>query len=312
MEDKRKIASYKASNLRAFMGLILPICILTGAVFLIIEESTLLYLLGELLLSFFFFQTFILLHECGHMNYFKSRNLNSVFGHFFGFLTMIPYFTWKHMHFLHHRWTGWRDKDPTTEKTVEPSESPIMRVVANIAWFSFFPIFYLTYKMSNYWNLSKIKRHVNADKYRKSVIHILLYLGVYITLAVFLGGIILTYILPAFGLSLIWKELIILTQHSHVEIPISDGQKVKPIANKDQVVYTRSFHVHAFIAHFLLFNFNLHEAHHAYPGLPAYWLGKVELEVPRGPGYFTWFVKAKSLKGEDYIFRTSKHTGKKF
>lgn len=312
MEDKRKIAALKASNLRAFMGLIIPLCIAVVAVFLIVEESTNLYLLGELLLSFFFLQTFILLHECGHMNYFKSRNLNYAFGHLFGFLTMIPYFTWKHMHFLHHRWTGWRDKDPTTEKTVEPSESPVMRIVANIAWVTFFPIFYLAYKLSNYWNLSKIKRHVSQDKYLKSVIHVLVYLITYIVLALFYGELILTYILPAFALSLIWKELVILTQHSHVEIPISDGQKVKPVSNSDQVVYTRSFHVHSFFAHYFLFNFNLHEAHHAFPGLPAYWLGKVQLNVPRSPSYFSWFINAKSLKGEDYIFRTSKHTGKKF
>ncbi|MFT7611578.1 MAG: omega-6 fatty acid desaturase (delta-12 desaturase) [Parvicellaceae bacterium] len=312
MKEKRKIASYKASDLRAFLGLIIPFIIGSIAGLLIIQEAFLIYLIGELLLSFFFLQTFILLHECGHMNYFKSRSLNYFFGHFFGFLTMIPYFTWKHMHFLHHRWTGWRDKDPTTEKTVEPSESPIMRVVANVAWITFFPIFYLAYKLSNYWNLSKIKRHVNTDKFKKSMIHVICYLIVYITLAVLFGGVIAVYVLPAFALSLIWKELVILTQHSHVEIPVSEGENVKPIANMDQVPYTRSFHVNSWVAHYFLFNFNLHEAHHAHPGLPAYWLRKVELDAPRGPKYFTWFVKAKSLKGEDYIFRTSKHTGEHF
>jgi len=171
VKPQQNISTYKASNARAFLALVLPFALGTGAIFLILHSNIYLYYLGELLLSFFFLQTFILLHECGHLNFFKSRRLNYVFGHFFGLLTMIPYFTWKHMHSLHHRWTGWRDKDPTTEKTVEPSESPVMRIVANIAWFLFIPVFYLGYKLSNYWNLSKIKRFVNPDRYKKAVIH---------------------------------------------------------------------------------------------------------------------------------------------
>ncbi|MBL4705727.1 MAG: fatty acid desaturase, partial [Flavobacteriales bacterium] len=239
MKPQQNISTYKASNGRAFLALVLPFALGTGAIFLILHSNIYLYYLGELLLSFFFLQTFILLHECGHLNFFKSRRLNYVFGHFFGLLTMIPYFTWKHMHSLHHRWTGWRDKDPTTEKTVEPSESPVMRIVANIAWFLFIPVFYLGYKLSNYWNLSKIKRFVNPDRYKKAVIHVVIYLSIYIGVGVFFGGFILMYLVPAFVLSLIWKELIILTQHSHVEIPVSEGEEVRPIAYMDQVPYTR-------------------------------------------------------------------------
>lgn len=312
MGIERKITGFKASNLRAFSGLLVPFFLALMALILIIQESFVLYLLGEFLLSLFFLQTFILLHECGHMNYFKTKNLNTGFGHLFGFLTGIPFYTWKHMHFLHHKWTGWRDKDPSTEKTIEPSESPIIRRVANIAWFTFFPIFYLAYKVSNYWNLFKIKRYLNDNRYKKSLIHILLYLGLYLVLALNFSDIILTYVLPSFALSLIWKELVILTQHSHVQIPISEGKEVKPIAFKKQVGFSRSFHINPFLAHFFLFNFNLHQAHHAYPGLPAYWLPKVKLEVARGPKYFKWLFKAKALKGEDFIFRTSKETGEYF
>ncbi len=312
MNPPKSISTYKASNAKAFRALILPFTLGAASIFLILQGTNLLYCIGELLLSLFFVQTFILLHECGHLNFFKTRKLNHLFGHFFGFLTMIPYYTWMNMHHLHHRWTGWRDKDPTTEKTVEPSESPVMRVVANTAWLLFIPVFYLTYKLSNYWNLGKIKRHVTTDKYKKSMIHVLVYLAGYISIGVFFGDFILTYIFPAFVISLIWKELIILTQHSHVEIPVSEGAEVRPITYMNQVPYTRSFYINSFLAEHFLFNFNLHEAHHAYPGVPAYWLGKMELDTHKEPSFFTWFVKAKSMKGEDYIFRTSKHTGKKF
>lgn len=310
--EKKNIGQYKADNKKAFAYLVAPFSLSILGLYLSLQSDTSLYVLGQLLLSFFFTQTFILLHECGHLNFFKTRWLNLLFGNIFGLLTLIPFYSWQHMHNLHHRWTGWRDKDPTTEKTVEPSKAPFTRVMANIAWLLFIPVFYLAYKLSNYWNILKIRRFVNSKRYKKSVISIFSYFSIYLIISALFGEFLITLVLPAFVLSLIWKELIILTQHSHVEIPISKGEEVRPVAYKDQVPYTRSFYTYRFIENYLLFNFNRHEAHHVYPGLPSYWLSSVELNEPEKPFFKDWFIQAKSLKGEDYIFRTSKHTGKYF
>ncbi len=270
------------------------------------------YWSATLLLSLFFTQTFILLHECAHLQFFVSRRTNIVVGNLMGLLSGIPFVTWQQMHNLHHKWTGWRDLDPTTEKTVEPSESPMMRWVANICWLLFIPIFYLVYVVSNYWNIFKIRRFVAPGALRSSVVSITVYALFYVLAFVLFSPFILHYLLPAFGLSCIWKELIILTQHSHIEIPVSGGNQVRPLPYSEQIPYTRSFRTHRFLARYFLFNFNLHQAHHAYPGLPAYWLDMVEVEDDTIPTYSEWFRQAKSLKGEDYIFRTSKHTGRKF
>ncbi len=132
---------------------------------------------------------------------------------------------------------------------------------------------------------------------------------VYIVTLYFFWGVVLYYILPAFILSFVWKELLIMTQHTHIEIPISKGENVKPISFLDQVKYTRSFDTFAFVSRYFHFNFNLHEAHHAFPGVPAYWLDNVDLDIPREPTFSGWLIKAKSMKGVDYIFRTSKFTG---
>jgi len=182
------------------------------------------------MLSIFFTQTFILLHECGHQNFFNTLALNLAFGNLFGFLTMIPFYSWQQMRNLPQRWTGWRDKDPTTEKTVEPSKSPIMRIVVNIAWPLFIPVFYLSYKLSNYWNIGKIKRYLKLQRFRNSLLSISIYLTLYLLVFFFFWNFISVHLLPAFLLSLIWKELIILTQHSDVEIPISNGSYVRPVA----------------------------------------------------------------------------------
>lgn len=312
MGNTKQRITFKASNRRAFILLIVPLLLCITGVTLTFGDSFIVYSFGTLFLSFFFLQTFILLHECGHLNFFKGRKLNVWWGNVFGFLSVIPFYNWKNMHKLHHRWTGWRDKDPTTEKTVEPSESPFMRITGNIAWRISFPIFYLFYKISNYWNLFKIKRFLKKNQYRKARNNVAIYLLVYTLLAVFFGKFILVHLIPGFVLSLLWKELVILTQHSHIEIPVSNGEEVKPVRFADQVKFSRSFILHPFLSKYLLFHFNLHEAHHAYPGMPAYWLDKVEIESINSIPFSNWLIKAKLMKAEDYIFRTSKHTGEKF
>jgi omega-6 fatty acid desaturase (delta-12 desaturase) len=306
------LSNLKAKDNLAFLGLCIPILFLLTGVFLSVYSQGTLYWLGQVLLSFFFLQTFILLHECAHLSFFKTRSLNIVMGHLFGFLSMIPFYSWQQMHNLHHRWTGWRDKDPTTETTIEPSTSKAKNTIVNIAWRLCLPVFYLSYKLSNYWNLFKIKRFVNPRRYQKIKRQLLFYVLVYLLVGFLYWHIILPIFIPAFVISLLWKELLIMTQHSHIEIPISDKKEVKPISYSDQVQYTRSFHTNHFFAKHFLFNFNLHEAHHAHPAIPAYKLAEVHLGVSNGPNFFNWLLKAKGMKGVDYIFKTSKHTGEVF
>ncbi len=302
--------TYKTNTLKALSFLVIPFIILTISILLFRMDNTISYCFATILLSLFFTQTFILLHECGHLNFFVSKLSNNLFGHLFGFLTGIPFIAWKHMHNLHHKWTGWRDLDPTTEKTVDIGKSIILKQIVNVCWFLFIPLFYISYFLSNYWNIFKIKRFLSERNFKLAFINIILLLAIYVFLIVFYTSFLFKYIFPAFFLSFIWKELIIMTQHSHIEIPISEGSIVQPISYKEQVKYSRSFYTNKFISKYFLFNFNLHEAHHLQPGLPAYWLDKLEINSTKKTTYFEWFKKAKSLKGENYIFRTSKHTGK--
>jgi fatty acid desaturase len=135
---------------------------------------------------------------------------------------------------------------------------------------------------------------------------------IYVVLGFLFWDVILHVCIPGFIISLFWKELVIMTQHSHIEIPISGKKEVKPISYVDQVQYTRSFYTNQFFAKHFLFNFNLHEAHHAHPAIPAYKLSEIHLGVSNSPRFLNWLLKAKGMKGVDYIFKTSKHTGDVF
>lgn len=312
IKHKSITSNLKARNDLAFFGLVIPLFLLVSGILLSIKYDGPLYWMGQLLLSFFFLQTFILLHECGHLSFFKTRLLNKVMGHLFGFLSMIPYYSWQQMHNLHHRWTGWRDKDPTTETTTNPSSSSTKNLIVNITWRLFIPVFYISYKLSNYWNLFKIKRFLSPKKYNKVKIQAIIYIIIYMLLSYFFGELIVHLFVPSFAISLLLKESVIMTQHSHIEIPVSNNKEVKPISYLDQVKYTRSFYINTCFTKYFLFNFNLHEAHHAHPAIPAYKLSNVNLDISERPKFFSWLVKAKKMKGVDYIFKTSKHTGEMF
>ena len=119
-------------------------------------------------------------------------------------------------------------------------------------------IFYLSYKLSNYWNLNKIKRFLKPERFRIAILNVVLYVILYALLITFFGRFILVNLLPAFLLSLVWKELVILTQHSHIEIPVSEGKTVRPVSTLKQIEYSRSFYIHPILSHYFLFGFNLH------------------------------------------------------
>lgn len=53
---------------------------------------------------------FILMHDCGHYSFFKSRKLNSLFGHIAGFFYYTPFLMWRELHNKHHVNQGNLDK----------------------------------------------------------------------------------------------------------------------------------------------------------------------------------------------------------
>jgi fatty acid desaturase len=122
----------------------------------------------------------------------------------------------------------------------------------------------------------------------------------------FFGSWMVDYFLVAYILSLMISDLFILSQHSHIEIPLSNGKPVKPLRFSEQVKYTRSISLFRNIGRYVYFNFNLHELHHAYPILPAYYLDKTHLKMPNTVKFMQYLKHAKSMKGVDFIFNSSK------
>lgn len=298
---------FRPSAGKALLFIAVPLLFVTSSVlFLFYFDNLVGYILGQVTLSIFLFQCFILLHECGHQSYFKSKILNKVIGFLMGFISLIPFKSWVEIHNLHHKWTGFRDKDPTTEGTVSPKYNLLLRSVVNVSWFFFIPLFTVAYRFGNYWGIKKLKKHVRSNKLVNIYLNIIIQLMMYVTICWFAWDFILVYIIPAYVLSLMISDLFILSQHSHIEIPVAGNNVVKPIKYLDQVKYTRSILFGKSMSKLMFLNFNLHEAHHAYPSVPAYHLDKVVVNDSNAINFFEYLKKVKRMSGMKFIFNTSK------
>ncbi len=58
----------------------------------------------------FLVRTFIIMHDCGHGSFFRSRRANDIVGFVTGALTLTPYAQWAKDHAIHHATSGRLDK----------------------------------------------------------------------------------------------------------------------------------------------------------------------------------------------------------
>ena len=54
----------------------------------------------------FTIRTFIIMHDCGHGSFFRSRRANDIVGFITGALTLTPYAQWRREHAIHHATSG--------------------------------------------------------------------------------------------------------------------------------------------------------------------------------------------------------------
>ncbi|WP_078553562.1 fatty acid desaturase [Bacillus alkalicellulosilyticus] len=60
--------------------------------------------------SGFLVRSFIIMHDCTHSSFFKSKRANDIVGTLIGVLTLVPYQQWKQTHSIHHATSSNLDK----------------------------------------------------------------------------------------------------------------------------------------------------------------------------------------------------------
>ena len=126
------------------------------ALILSVQPAWPVWLLGQVLLAVAMVQWFALLHECGHETLFRTKRLHIPLGYVAAFFSLIPFHNWKRVHGRHHKWTGWQDVDPTTAALVPRPLSTAERVLMNICWKFWIPLFSVLYRLNNFWNWPRL------------------------------------------------------------------------------------------------------------------------------------------------------------
>lgn len=269
------------------------------------------WLLGQVLLALSLVQCFALLHEAGHNTLFRTRWLNKSAGRLAGFLALIPFGSWKLVHGIHHKWTGWQDLDVTTAVLVPRRLSWLERTLVNVSWRTSFPLFAILYRWNNFWNLPRLfGRFPHRWQRRQLLVSTAISLAGYAALAVLVGPQNLLQ-LAGFGLilCLMIEDPLILSQHTHVPMHLSKGEPVQPFAPLQQELFTRSLRFPAWFSKLVLLGMDAHELHHMYPRVPGYRLDQIHYETHNEEHWWRWLRRAKRVPGEVFLFQNRLQSG---
>jgi fatty acid desaturase len=267
--------------------------------------------MGQLLLAITMIQWFAILHEAGHKTLFRHSRLNKWTAYLAGFCAIIPGDCWRIVHGKHHYWTGWQDVDPTTQTLVPRPLRWYERVVINVCWWCWIPLFATLYRINNYWNLPRLwQMFPTARDRRVLATNVGVYLALYIVLGMFLGW---QVGIRCFALSLFisfaFQDLLILSQHTHIPMTLAEGREVSPYAPMQQDVFTRSLIFPSWVSRFWLLNMDAHGLHHMYPSIPGYYLHRLDTATENSTPWWLWILKAKSVRGDVLLFKNRDETG---
>jgi len=270
-----------------------------------------LWAVGQMLLGLCLVQWFIVLHEAGHMSLFRTRALNIAAGHLASVFALIPFASWRRVHGLHHLWTGWQDKDPTTAALAPRRRGFFETAAVDLAWKLWLPLFSVSYRLGNYWHLPRLLRMFPSAGQRRAIVsNATLLLALYAGLVMVFGC---ATALSCFGLAialgLALQDPLILSQHTHIPQPVSGGRRVEPLSGEAQLVYTRSLRFPRWFAQWVLINFNAHELHHRHASVPGYRLSRLKEAQAHAVHWWTWLRAAKRLSGTQFVFGNREQTG---
>ncbi len=284
------------------------------ALFLSTSSNGLIWLFGQLFLAVPLFQCFVLLHEAGHGTLFRSKTLNFFAGLVSSFFCLIPYASWKKIHQKHHIHTGWQDLDPTTVSLVPRKLSAFEMVLVNFSWKTWFPLFSILYRLSNYWNLPRLWKMFPL---RPDRLEIAFSIGV-ILAGVFAAGWSFGFLtlFKIFGLGfffhLVLSDPILLSQHTHIPQKLAMGRRVLPVPVSEQDRYTRSLAFPPWISKWIFYHFDAHEAHHAFPTVPGFRLDALRFQGDNGIGWLEYLLKSKKMSAHVFLFKNRDETGVRF
>ncbi len=230
----------------------------------------------------------LVLHECAHGTFFRSRWLNEWTGFLIGLWVLTPFFSFRRGHTAHHACLG-SNEDPTAAPRDSARRHWLIELFVRLR---IVPILYLGGVYGPYLLYDVVRgkdqKRQHLLQYSMNILAIVL-LHALMTLQFGLQAYLL-FLITAFWLSGILYE-ILFTQNQHVGLlPVPEASA--RYANREQANFSRS--VRLPLAGLFMY-FNLHKEHHLFPQLPCRYLPRIH----------EWLKKNRS----DVLDFTSDHLG---
>jgi acyl-lipid omega-6 desaturase (Delta-12 desaturase) len=152
--DLKKEGLFKPKNAYGFLTVLgeLTFFGVSFAALMHVEAFGVAYFALHFLLGWSMFRFFVLLHEAGHRSLFTSRVANDAVGLLASIFCFMPFYCWKNIHHLHHKWVGVIDKDPTQNELVGLKQwGAGKNLFFRVIWFSWIPVMFLVFIFRLFW-----------------------------------------------------------------------------------------------------------------------------------------------------------------
>lgn len=312
IQYRNELKNHGPSDAKASVHMLIFFALMLGGIALAIQESTILYIIGEILIILGMANSQSLLHELGHRQFFKTRSLNDFFGNIVALVPAIPYYPWVYIHSGHHKWSGNKEKDPTTVDKNYEDLTESEKKVMNFCWKYWIPIFGFSYSLNAFWNIKKLKSLYPRDmsKFYFSMLALILFYGTIIALVPF--GTLLKVWAPAYFLFIAICEPLLFSQHVHIDqadVTDPDFHENSTYHVSEQDEFSRTLTMPEWISHWILIGFNKHAIHHIFPNLPGYNYHLVKEEFPNTMKATEWYKQSKKVDAATLLFKTKCETG---
>lgn len=228
------------------------------------------YICGEVLLALSAYQFFVIMHECGHGSFLRSRWGNVIIGSIASIGCLIPYEAWARLHMLHHRWVGVVDRDPTQAHVLARRRmNTVITFLFRTVWKLRVPIPMIQFIAAVFWMepFARVKKS-GAFDYSRSLLSMAVCAVPHLALCYAVGPRHYAVSLgPALFAYFIIFEYVNLPQHSGM-FPYTSETRREPVPLHEQESITRTSTVPEWISRYMLLNFNLHSEHHLFPSAP--------------------------------------------
>src|SRR4051812_22109186 len=228
-------------------------------------------------------RSFIIMHDCGHGSFFKSRRANEVVGWFTGVITLTPFAQWRKDHALHHASSGDLDRrghgdiDTITAQeyiALSPEKRKKYRFIRNPAVMLLLGPLYLMYSQRKLMTGVEINSIQRFSVYSTNaaivaiIIGFSLWIGFFNFFAVYFPTI---YIAAASGIALFY------VQHQFEE---AYWQRHENWDYATAAIKGSSYFRMNPVLQWFTGNIGLHHVHHLGPRIPNYNLARAHAENP--------------------------------